>query len=140
MGATGFLGTSAKIGNYPLVAAPTIGFKRLLDAGGRRPRPMIAAYPCRGDVSNCGEPPTPQVITVTGVHLALQQLGARLVPMFVFEAGPNETAPPVPAVTDAFLQANTPTEPTIPQTEPGPPQPAPGKAQPPTAGAAPTKP
>jgi hypothetical protein len=138
--ATGFLGIPTKLGDYPLVDASTVGFKRLLDAEARRPRPMIAAYPWRADVADCGEPLTPQVITVTGVHLALQQLGARLVPIFIFEAGPNDTAPPVPAVTDAFLQSNTPTEPTIPQTEPEPPQPAPGKAQPPTAGAAPTRP
>ena len=138
--ASGFLGTPAKLGDYPLVDASTVGFQRLLDAEAHRPRPTIAAYPCRGDVANCGQPLAPQVITITGVHLALQQLGATVVPMFVFEAGPNETAPPVPAVTDAFLQPNTPTKATIPHTEPGPPQPAPGKAQPPTAGAAPAKP
>lgn len=130
LAASGFLGTPNKLGDYPLVDAATVGFTRLLEQEAHRPRPMIAlGMPCRADLSNCGEPLTPQVITITGVHLALQQLGAKLVPVFVFEAGPNETAPPVPAVTDDLLQK---TGPTIPQPEPS-------KPQPPT-GVAPTKP
>jgi hypothetical protein len=133
LAAQGFFGTPKKLGDYPLVDAATVGFQRLLEEEAHRPRPMIAlGMPCRADVPNCGEPLTPQVVTITGVHLGLQQLGAKLVPVFVFEAGPNETAPPVPAVTDDLLQTTTPSVPTIPQPEPGTPD------QP--TGVAPTKP
>jgi hypothetical protein len=135
LAARGFLGTPNKLGDYPLVDAGTVGFKRLLEEEARRPRPMIA-MPCRADVPNCGEPLTPQVVTITGVHLALEQLGAKLVPVFVFEAGPNETAPPVAAVTDDLLQTITPTPPTIPPPAPGTPAPPTGVAP----GGAPTKP
>ena len=103
LAARGFLGTPQKLGDYPLVDAATVGFKRLLEEEAHRPRPMIA-MPCRADVANCGEPLTPQVVTITGVHLGLQELGADLVPVFVFEAGTNDTAPPVPAVIDGLLQ------------------------------------
>ncbi|HLI55741.1 MAG TPA: hypothetical protein VKY26_01790 [Actinomycetota bacterium] len=125
--AGGFLGTPEKLGEYPLVDPATVGFKRLLEAEAHRPRPMIAmGMPCRADVPSCGEPLTPQVRTITGVHVVLQQLSGKLVPAFVFETGPNETAPPVPAVTDDLLQAAAPTVSTMPEPEPATPQPAPG--------------
>jgi len=125
--AAGFLDTPEKLGDYPIVDPATVGFTRLLEAEAHRPRPMIAmGMPCRADVPRCGEPLTPQVRTITGVHVALQQLSGKLVPAFVFEMGPNETAPPVPAVTDNLLQATAPTVSTIPQPESGTPQPAPG--------------
>jgi len=127
LAAQGPLGTPTKIGDYPLVDAATIGFKRLLEAEANQPRPMMQAMPCRADVPNCGEPLTPQIVTIIGVHLALQQLGDKLVPVFEFEAGPNETVPPVPAVIDDLLQTTTPTVIPNPQPEPGTPQ-QPGSA------------
>ena len=137
--ASGFLGTPAKLGDYPLVDTSTVGFKRLLDAEAHRPRPMIAAYPCRADVANCGRtahapghhhhrrPPRPATTR--------RQVG----PDVRLRSRPNEPH---------HLSPRSPTPPTNqhadranhPQTEPGPPQPPPGKAQPPTAGAAPAKP
>ena len=127
LAASGFLGTPVELGNYPLVDAATIGFARLLAQEAHRPRPMIAiGMPCRADVSNCGD--TPQVVIITGVHVALQQVGTTLVPVFVFEAGPNQAVPPVPAVTDDLLHTTVPTVLTIPRPEPGTPQPLAGIA------------
>jgi hypothetical protein len=121
LAAQGFVGTARKLGDYPLVDAATVGFKRLLAEEAHRPRPMMAAgMPCRADVANCGEPLTPQVVTITGVHLALQHIGTKLVPVFIFEAGGNETAPPVPAVTDDLLLPTTkPPVSILPSPEPG---------------------
>ena len=138
LAAQGFVGTARKLGDYPLVDAPTVGFKRLLAEEAHRPRPMIAAaMPCRADVVNCGEPLTPRVVTITGVHLALQHLGRKLVPVFIFEEGGNEFAPPVPAVTDDVLLPTTkPPASILPSPESGGPT-EPGGVAP---GVAPAKP
>ena len=54
------------------------------------------------------EPPEPIVQTVTGAHLALLQIDAVLVPVYVFELeGDGETFP-VPAVTDEWLDQQVP--------------------------------
>jgi len=85
---------------------------------------MIAtAVPCQADRPNCGTPNTPQVVTITGVYLALQQLGTNLVPVFIYETGPNQTTTPVPAVINNLLNNTTPTPPTIPEPQPGQPTP-----------------
>ncbi len=136
LAARGFLGaTVTKLGDYRLVDAATTGLGRLVAEEARRPRPMIASYmPCRADVPDCGGPPVPQVVIITGVHLALQQIGSKLVPAFVFEAGSDQTAPPVPAVIDSLLPWVTPTVPPAPKPVPGQPGQVPGisPAGPPT--------
>lgn len=51
--------------------------------------------------------PAPQVLTITGVHLALQQVGAALVPVYVFELEDGGETFPVPAVTDEWIEKNS---------------------------------
>lgn len=136
--AHGFLGTPKKIGDYPLVDATTVGFKRLQEEEVRRPRPMMGMPAlCRADVPDCGRPATPLVVTITGVHLALQQLAQKLVPVFVFETGPDETTAPVPAVIDSLLEKPAAAEVPTPEPAPGKPEPTPGVGG---GGVQPTKP
>ncbi|MEO7836273.1 MAG: hypothetical protein ABIS21_01375 [Acidimicrobiales bacterium] len=93
------------------------------------PRPGWAPY--RSPVPPASVPPTPAVFTITGVHLALQQVGPALVPVYVFELeGGGETFP-VPAVTDEWIAETQPddkprsgTDQPIPLPEP-PPSPLP---------------
>ena len=54
------------------------------------------------------EPP-PVVRTITGAHLALLQVDAVLVPVYVFELDGGEETFPVPAVTDEWLELETST-------------------------------
>lgn len=58
--------------------------------------------------------PVPQVLTITGVHLALQQVGPALVPVYVFELEGGGEAFPVPAVTDQWIEADEQTRPEVP--------------------------
>ena len=63
-----------------------------------------------------GEPPPPEPVpepqpvvrTITGAHLALLQVDAVLVPVYVFELDGGEETFPVPAVTDEWLEQQTP--------------------------------
>lgn len=76
-------------------------------------------------------PAQPLVLTITGVHLALEQVGPALVPVYLFElegAGPGSSAPPVPAVTDEWIAANLPATPQEPGTPEGKPLPVPMSA------------
>ena len=54
------------------------------------------------------EPPPPVVRTITGAHLALMQVDAVLVPVYVFEFDEGGESFPVPAVTDEWLEAQAP--------------------------------
>lgn len=53
-------------------------------------------------------PVEPVVQTITGVHLALMQIDAVLVPVYVFELEEGGETFPVPAVTDEWLQEQAP--------------------------------
>ncbi|MDP9389037.1 MAG: hypothetical protein M3Q48_14260 [Actinomycetota bacterium] len=53
--------------------------------------------------AGAAHPPAPVVLTVTGARLALLPLEATLVPVYVFELDGGGEAPPVPAVTDEWL-------------------------------------
>ena len=111
-GGNGFLGSPRRIGDYPLVGVQG-GLDRLregvaVDSGplydGREP--AIATAPA-----------DKHVVTLTGAHLALQQVGEYLVPVYAFELkGGGEL--PVPAVTDRYLEQVRPDD--------GPPKPVPG--------------
>ncbi|MGH9179673.1 MAG: hypothetical protein ACRD0N_14100, partial [Acidimicrobiales bacterium] len=52
-------------------------------------------------------PPEPLVQTITGAHLALMQIEAVLVPVYVFELESGGSFP-VPAVTEEWLQQQAP--------------------------------
>lgn len=129
--ANGFLALPDRIGDYPLVGVAA-GLKRLSTGfgSGPGPRPLIAtddtAVPfaarepaiilCGGDPPPSCPPPTtvpaelaPPTQVITGVHLALLQLGDALVPAYAFELAGGGGPIPVPAVTDEWLdqQATT---------------------------------
>ena len=102
------------------------GLRRLssgLGFGGG-PQPLVAtdsgAFPkgaiepampeCDTPAVSCVPPmPAPMVQVVTGVHLALLQMGDALVPAYEFELEGGGTIP-VPAVTDEWLDRQAPVE------------------------------
>jgi hypothetical protein len=113
--ANGHLGGTERIGLYPLAGVET-GFDRLRTGGTGGPMPLSdtgAAEPAIGRVGT-------HVVTITGVHLALQRVTDRLVPVYVFEAEQGGTFP-VPAVADKYLEKAQPSP--APRPDPGIPEP-----------------
>lgn len=134
----GHLGPPERLGSYPLVGTSG-GLDRLRknEFAGPRPLGMAAGGPAT-DGPAAGAPAigAPQIAqsdqvvlrTVTGVHLALELVGNRLVPVYVFELEGGETVAPVPAVVDRLL-VQPPTSPV----DKGRPVPVPQTAVPQTA-------
>ena len=129
--AFGFLATPDRIGEYPLVGAEA-GLRRLTDGFGGfgggfggGPRRLVAtdggvvakgqvdpARPeCADPTMSCVPPPQPAPVVqvVSGAHLALLHSGEVLVPAYVFELKEGGTIP-VPAVTDEWLDQQTPAD------------------------------
>lgn len=118
--ANGHLGGTKRLGTYPLAGVET-GFDRLRTGRTGGPMPLYdtgAPEPAIGRVGN-------HVVTITGVHLALQRVTDTLVPVYVFEADQGGTIP-VPAVADKYLETIQPT----PKPEPDQGRPEPGQADP----------
>ncbi|HVF75155.1 MAG TPA: hypothetical protein VM938_08900 [Acidimicrobiales bacterium] len=108
VGGNGFLASPRAIGDYPLVGVQG-GLDRL------RRGPAVGPMPLYDDRHPAG---ATHVVTLTAVHLALQQVGEVLVPVYAFEVkGGGEL--PVPAVTDRYLEQPRPKE-GRPEPEPGP--------------------
>lgn len=113
-GGHGYLLAPKLIGDYPL-AGVDVGLARLREGQGMGATPMADAAigviePYCPDTADCPAPPPPGpvVVTITGVHLALQHVADALVPVYVFEtADGGELA--VPAVTDRWLEETNPT-------------------------------
>jgi len=117
--ANGFLAVPERLGDYPL-AGTAVGLERLKAFSFPAvDQPLALGAPEIADCSSatviCDAPsggkldpqsprlPETQVVNLIGVHLALQQLDDRLVPVYVFEIeGGGETFG-VPAVVDELL-------------------------------------
>lgn len=114
-GGHGYLLAPKLIGDYPL-AGVDVGLARLREGRGVGATPMAdaaigAIEPYCPDTADCAAlpPPGPVVVTITGVHLALQHVADALVPVYVFETKDGgELA--VPAVTDRWLEETNPTQ------------------------------
>jgi hypothetical protein len=124
--ANGYLAVPDRIGDYPLVGVDA-GLKRLTTGfgAGPGPRPLVAIdqpapvggvaqsapAPCSSDPAiACQTTPLttvpgflPPPTVITGVHLALLQLGDALVPAYAFELAGGAGPVPVPAVPDEWL-------------------------------------
>jgi hypothetical protein len=133
---SGTMGTTAKVGEYPLVTTEK-GLERLRAPGGPvpalgRPEPAIAIAPAPG-----GPGAGPLVRTITDVTLGLQRVDQYLTPVFLFHVDGGDVLP-VPAVVDALLTPVVPPEPTpapFPPGRPGQAPPAPpARPVPPTSG------
>ena len=97
--AHGYLRAARRIGDYPLVGVQQ-GLDRLRDGAGVGPMPLADSS---GREPAIDLPAGKHVVTLTGVHLALQQVGEVLVPVYAFEVkGGGELT--VPAVTDRYLE------------------------------------
>lgn len=113
-GGHGYLLPPGRIGDYPL-AGVDAGLARLREGRGVGASPIVdtplrAIEPYCPDTADCAAPPPPGpvVVTITGVHLALQHVADALVPVYVFETKDGgELA--VPAVTDRWLEETNPT-------------------------------
>lgn len=107
--ANGFLAKPERIGDYPLAGLEE-GLQRLRRNAGVGPRPL-PVEDCSKPTVTCEPPPdvgvpTPDPVArpVVGAHLAVFQVDAVVVPVYVFELDGGEETFPVPAVTDEWLE------------------------------------
>lgn len=76
------------------------------------PMTTLACSPdaeCMAPTAPAPPPPLPirpPVLTISGVHLALEYVGPALVPVYVFELEGGGAMMPVPAVTDRWIEEN----------------------------------
>lgn len=105
------------VGQIPQGAEPAVDLPAPDQGGAAAPCPPACDVPQPAvAVDGCPEtaacdvfpPPTPVVHTVTGAHLVLVHLDAVLVPAYVFELEGGDESPPVPAVTDEWLEREAP--------------------------------